>query len=103
MLFYLPELSVLKGFSFAPIKTVPIRLYTDTTQTETQIETALISHLQKFLMELGKGFAFVARQQHIVTDTSNFFIDLVFYNYYLKCFVLVDLKTHKLTHEAIQR
>jgi len=76
-------------------------LPTDTTQTETQIETALISHLQKFLMELGKGFAFVARQQHIVTDTSDFFIDLVFYNYYLKCFVLVDLKTHKLTHEAI--
>lgn len=73
----------------------------DTAQTETQIETALISHLQKFLMELGKGFAFVARQQHIVTDTSDFFIDLVFYNYYLKCFVLVDLKTHKLTHEAI--
>ncbi|HCM35422.1 PDDEXK nuclease domain-containing protein [Chryseobacterium sp.] len=76
-------------------------LPTDTAQTETQIETALISHLQKFLMELGKGFAFVARQQHIVTDTSDFFIDLVFYNYYLKCFVLVDLKTHKLTHEAI--
>ncbi|MCD9615981.1 PDDEXK nuclease domain-containing protein [Chryseobacterium gleum] len=59
---------------------------------ETQIETALITHLQQFLMELGKGFAFVARQQHIVTDTSDFFIDLVFYNYYLKCFVLVDLK-----------
>lgn len=73
----------------------------DNSQTETQIESALISHLQQFLMELGKGFAFVARQQHIVTDTSDFFIDLVFYNYYLKCFVLVDLKTHKLTHEAI--
>jgi len=69
--------------------------------TETQIESALITHLQKFLMELGKGFAFVARQQHIVTDTSDFFVDLVFYNYYLKCFVLVDVKTHKLTHEAI--
>jgi hypothetical protein len=52
-------------------------------------------------MELGKGFAFVARQQHIVTDTSDFFIDLVFYNYYLKCFVLIDLKTEKLTHAAI--
>lgn len=76
-------------------------LPTDTSQTETQIESALITHLQQFLMELGKGFAFVARQQHIVTDTSDFFIDLVFYNYYLKCFVLVDLKTHKLTHEAI--
>nr|WP_294251888.1 PDDEXK nuclease domain-containing protein [uncultured Chryseobacterium sp.] len=73
----------------------------DISQTETQIETALITHLQHFLMELGKGFAFVARQQHIVTDTSDFFVDLVFYNYYLKCFVLIDLKTHKLTHEAI--
>ncbi|WP_378106154.1 YhcG family protein [Chryseobacterium sp. sg2396] len=73
----------------------------DISQTETQIESALITHLQKFLMELGKGFAFVARQQHIVTDTSDFFVDLVFYNYYLKCFILVDLKTHKLTHEAI--
>jgi hypothetical protein len=73
----------------------------DKKQTETRIETTLISHLQQFLMELGKGFAFVARQQHIVTDTADFFIDLVFYNYYLKCFVLVDLKTSKLSHEAI--
>jgi predicted nuclease of restriction endonuclease-like (RecB) superfamily len=69
--------------------------------TEKKLEDALIQHLQSFLMELGKGFAFVARQQHIVTDTADFFIDLVFYNYYLKCFVLIDLKTHKLTHEAI--
>lgn len=76
-------------------------LPTDTAQTENNIETALINHLQKFLMELGKGFAFVARQQHIVTDTSDFFIDLVFYNYYLKCFVLIDLKTSKLTHADI--
>ncbi|WP_294265285.1 PDDEXK nuclease domain-containing protein [uncultured Chryseobacterium sp.] len=76
-------------------------LSSDIAQTETEIESALITHLQKFLMELGKGFAFVARQQHIVTDTSDFFVDLVFYNYYLKCFILVDLKTHKLTHEAI--
>ena len=69
--------------------------------TERKIETALINHLQQFLMELGKGFAFVGRQEHIVTDTSDFFIDLVFYNYYLKCFVLIDLKTDKLTHAAI--
>ncbi|MCL4484592.1 MAG: PDDEXK nuclease domain-containing protein [Bacteroidetes bacterium] len=73
----------------------------DVTVTENKIETAIINHLQKFLMELGKGFAFVARQQHIVTDSSDFFIDLVFYNYFLKCFVLIDLKTGKLTHEAI--
>ena len=69
--------------------------------TENNIETALINHLQTFLMELGKGFAFVARQKHIVTDTSDFFIDLVFYNYYLKCFVLIDLKTEILSHAAI--
>lgn len=69
--------------------------------TERKIETALINHLQQFLMELGKGFAFVGRQEHIGTDTSDFFIDLVFYNYYLKCFVLIDLKTDKLTHAAI--
>lgn len=72
-----------------------------TKHTESTIETALISHLQQFLMELGKGFAFVARQQHIVTDTSDFYIDLVFYNYLLKCFVIIDLKTEKLKHEHI--
>ncbi|AIL45315.1 Putative cytoplasmic protein [Elizabethkingia anophelis NUHP1] len=60
-----------------------LELPSDNSQTEIQIESILISHLQQFLMELGKGFAFVARQQHIVTDTSYFFIDLVFYNYYL--------------------
>jgi predicted nuclease of restriction endonuclease-like (RecB) superfamily len=69
--------------------------------TEEKLETALINHIQQFLMELGKGFAFVARQQHIVTDTSDFYIDLVFYNYYLKCFVLIDLKTDKLSHADI--
>ena len=76
-------------------------LPTNIKQTENTIETALINHLQKFIMELGKGFAFVARQQHIVTDTSDFYIDLVFYNYYLKCFVLLDLKTDKLKHADI--
>lgn len=69
--------------------------------TESRLETSLITNLQKFLMELGKGFAYVARQQHIVTDTSDFFIDLVFYNYLLKCFVLIDLKTDKLSHADI--
>lgn len=73
----------------------------DTSQTETTIESAIITHLQQFLMELGKGFSFVARQQHIVTDSSDFFIDLVFYNYFLKCFVIIDLKTVKLKHEHI--
>lgn len=66
---------------------------------EHEIETALIGNLQKFLLELGKGFSFVGRQFRISTETSHFFIDLVFYNYILKCFVLFDLKTHKLTHQ----
>jgi predicted nuclease of restriction endonuclease-like (RecB) superfamily len=80
-------------FEFLGIPTIDI--------SENKIETALVNHLQQFLMELGKGFAFVARQQHIVTDTSDFYIDLVFYNYYLKCFVLIDLKTDKLKHADI--
>lgn len=73
----------------------------NTNLTENKLETALINHLQQFLMELGKGFAFVARQQHIVTDTSDFYIDLVFYNYHLKCFTIIDLKLDKLSHADI--
>lgn len=69
--------------------------------TEYEIESAILDHIQLFLLELGKGFAFVARQQHIVTETSDFFIDLVFYNYLLKCFVIIDLKTGMLTHQDI--
>jgi predicted nuclease of restriction endonuclease-like (RecB) superfamily len=69
--------------------------------TEKEFEKALIDNLQKFLMELGKGYAFVERQQLIRTETSDFYIDLVFYNYILKCFVIVELKTHKLTHQDI--
>ena len=69
--------------------------------TEAELEKALIDNLQHFLLELGKGFAFVARQQHIRTETSDFYIDLVFYNYILKCFVIVELKTNKLTHQDI--
>jgi predicted nuclease of restriction endonuclease-like (RecB) superfamily len=76
-------------------------LTADSFPLEKDLENALITHLQQFLMELGKGFAFVARQQHIVTETSDFFIDLIFYNYYLKCFVLIDLKRGKLTHQDI--
>ncbi len=68
------------------------------TYLESDIEKAIISHLQKFIMELGKGYAFVARQQRIHTEKEDYFIDLVFYNYILKCFVLIDLKTSKITH-----
>ena len=66
---------------------------------ELEIEKALINNLQQFLLELGKGFSFVGRQFRISTETSHFYIDLVFYNYLLKCFVLFDLKTAKLTHQ----
>ena len=68
---------------------------------EKEVENAIISNLQKFLLEMGRGFCFVDRQMHICTETSDFYIDLVFYNYILKCFVLIDLKTHKLTHQDI--
>lgn len=69
--------------------------------TETQLESAILSNLQKFLMELGKGYAFVARQQRIHTEKEDYYIDLVFYNFILKCFVLVDLKTGKITHQDV--
>jgi RecB family endonuclease NucS len=65
------------------------------------LEQTLIDNLQQFLLELGKGFAFVARQKHIRTETQDFFIDLVFYNYVLKCFVIVELKTDKINHQDI--
>jgi predicted nuclease of restriction endonuclease-like (RecB) superfamily len=68
---------------------------------ESTLEQALMDKLQAFLLELGKGFAFIARQQRISTESKDFYIDLVFYNYLLKCFVLIDLKTHELTHQDI--
>ncbi len=73
----------------------------DTDFTETELEKGLISHLQDFLVEMGRGFAFVARQQHIFTDMGDFYIDLVFYNYLLKCFVLIDLKKGQITHQDV--
>jgi predicted nuclease of restriction endonuclease-like (RecB) superfamily len=68
---------------------------------ESRLEQALMDKLQAFLLELGKGFAFVARQQRVSTQTKDFYIDLVFYNYLLKCFVLIDLKTGELSHQDI--
>lgn len=73
----------------------------DTKYSESQLEQALIDNLEKFILELGRGFAFVARQQHISTDTEDFYIDLVFYNYRMKRFVIFELKTHTLNHEAV--
>lgn len=68
---------------------------------ESDLEQALITHLQKFLLELGRGFSFVARQKRITFDGRHFRIDLVFYNYILKCFVLIDLKLGNLTHQDL--
>ncbi len=68
---------------------------------ESDLENALISDIQKFLLELGRGFAFVSRQKRISVEDDHFYIDLVFYNYLLKCFVLIDLKTGKLTHQDV--
>lgn len=68
---------------------------------ESELEQGLIDNLQQFLLELGKGFAFVARQQRISTDDQDFYIDLVFYNFKLKCFLLIDLKLGKLTHQDV--
>jgi predicted nuclease of restriction endonuclease-like (RecB) superfamily len=69
--------------------------------SEAILEKAIINHLQQFILELGKGFAFVERQQLIRTDTSDYYIDMVFYNYILKCFVLIDLKTSRITHQDV--
>jgi len=69
--------------------------------TENDLEQAINDDMQRFLLELGKGFAFVARQQLVRTDTQDFYIDLVFYNYLLNCFVILELKTHKITHQDI--
>ena len=68
---------------------------------ESDLEQVLITHLQKFLLELGRGFSFVARQKRITFDGRHFRIDLVFYNYILKCFVLIDLKVGDLTHQDL--
>lgn len=73
----------------------------DTSLTETDLETSLLNHLRDFLMELGKGYAFVTRQQHIHTDDDDYYIDPVFYNYILKCFILIDLKTTKVSYQDV--
>ena len=84
-----------------PVVAEFLGLTQNTKFSETELESAIITNLQKFIMELGKGFAFVARQQHIRTDMGDFYIDLVFYNYILKCFMLVDLKTEQISHQDV--
>ncbi|MGR3806756.1 Predicted nuclease of restriction endonuclease-like (RecB) superfamily, DUF1016 family [Pasteurella testudinis DSM 23072] len=95
--------AVLQPYDFIKNPTVLefLQLPTHYSHTEAELEKALIDNVQQFMLELGKGFAFVARQQHIRTENSDFFIDLVFYNYLIKCFVIVELKTDKLTHQDI--
>jgi len=78
-----------------------LNLQPNATLYEKELETELLNKLQQFLLELGKGFSFVARQKRVAADGEDFFIDLVFYNYILRCFVLIDLKTGKLTHQDI--
>ena len=84
-----------------PVVAEFLNMSPNTDFSESKLETAIINHLQRFVLELGKGFAFVARQQHIRTDTEDYFIDLVFYNYILKCFVLFDLKTGTVSHQDV--
>ena len=90
-----------KEFIKNPVVLEFLDLPTSMSYTENELEKALIDDIQQFMMELGKGFAFVERQQYIRTENSDFYIDLVFYNYILKCFIIVELKTEKLTHQDI--
>jgi len=68
---------------------------------EKDFESALITHLQEFLLEMGNGFSFVARQKRLLIEDDEFFVDLVFYNRLLRCFVVIEIKTHKITHEDL--
>ena len=85
----------------SPVVAEFLGFHNNSDYNESQLEQALIDNLEKFILELGKGYAFVERQKHIVTETGDFYIDLVFYNYRMKCFVLFELKTHKLSHQDI--
>lgn len=95
--FQLDKLEFIKN----PVVAEFLGLSPNTDISETKLETSIIGNLQKFMMELGKGFAFVARQQIIRTEAEIYFIDLVFYNYILKYFVLFDLKIGKITHQDV--
>lgn len=85
----------------SPVVAEFLGLKQDESVNERDLERSIIAHLQDFLMEMGRGFAFMARQKHIHTDAGDYFIDLVFYNVVLKCYVLVDLKVGKITHQDV--
>lgn len=86
-----------------PIVTEFLGISSNTDFTESALEKSILSNLQKFLEELGKDYAFAVRQQHIHTEKQDYYIDLVFYNHILKCFVLIDLKTEKITHGDVSQ
>jgi predicted nuclease of restriction endonuclease-like (RecB) superfamily len=96
-----PDTASQKDFIKDPYVLEFLNVPEDLSGKETLLENALVNNLQKFLLELGKGFSFIARQQRVSTETEHFYVDLVFYNYLLKCFVIIDLKTSKLTHSDI--
>jgi RecB family endonuclease NucS len=73
----------------------------DATYYEKDLESALITHLQEFLLEMGNGFSFVARQKRLLLEDDEFFADLVFYNRLLRCFVVIEIKNHKITHNDL--
>lgn len=85
----------------SPVITEFLGLPSSNGYSESQLEKAIIDHLQEFIMELGRGFAFMKRQQLIRTQTQDYYIDLVFYNVVLKCYVLIDLKIGKITHQDV--
>lgn len=85
----------------SPIVAEFLGFKTEESYLENDLESAILTHIRDFLMEMGKGFAFVARQQHIVTETDDYYVDLVFYNIELRCYVLIDLKMGKITHQDV--
>ena len=90
-----------QSFLKDPVVAEFLQLPSNATFTESDLEQAIIKHLKAFLLEMGRGFAFMAEQYHISTDAGDFFVDLVFYNVVLKCYVLIDLKTKKVTHQDV--
>lgn len=85
----------------SPVVMEFLGLPSDSSLKESKLETAIIDNLEKFLMEMGKGYALVARQQHIRTEENDYYIDLVFYNYLIKSFILVDLKVNRITYQDV--
>ena len=95
--FQLEPNSIIKS----PIVAEFLGFKTEDSNSESDVEAAILDHIKDFLMEMGRGFAFVSRQQHIVTDTQDYYVDLVLYNIELKCYVLIDLKMGTITHQDV--